>query len=66
MPRRSYLIEQASKARRLAADIACPRTSGDLEAYATGCDQERRVLDRHARLDWQQHEERKDEGQRYG
>lgn len=58
MPRRSYLIEQAAKARRLAGAVGCARTTTDLEAYATTCDRERRVLDRHDRLGRQEREAR--------
>ena len=58
MPRRSYLIEQAAKARRLAEAVGCPRTTADLQAYAIGCDREYRVLDRHDRLRRQEREER--------
>jgi len=58
MPRRSYLIEQAAKARRLADAVGCQRATADLQAYATVCDRERRVLDRHDRLGRQEREAR--------
>jgi len=51
MPRRTYLIEQAKKARRLAATVGCVRASADLQAYACGCDDELRALNEQAGQD---------------
>ena len=48
MPQRSYLIEQAAKARRLATVVGCSRTSSDLEAYAAGCDREWDAIEQQA------------------
>jgi hypothetical protein len=45
MRSRTYLIEQAMMARRLAAGIGCPRATEDLHAYADRCDRERYALD---------------------
>lgn len=57
MPHYDYLIDQASKARQLAAGIEDEEVRAHLHAYASDCDRERLVMERHDLLAQQEHED---------